>query len=195
MGIGLSQLAVKGETLAEVAAAIGLRETGVDAEPFQAPVVGACLPTGWCLFLMNRCDHKLISDSMAQRLSVRFELVTLSLEEHVMFSAAIGWKEGRKIWSVTHKGEKGARDLKTEGALPLDFEKIRGEFFREQDAVDQSKEIVDCIFDIPAALVSSMTGFRYDESESNVSQYSFKELQPAGSGDSWFSKFVRSFRA
>jgi hypothetical protein len=86
--------------------------------------------------------------------------VSCYLESHVMVSAAAGWENGRRLWSVRHDGEQGIHHLETEGELPLAFTAIRDVLFGKQQA-QGARPRVDYIFDIPIALAASITGFHY----------------------------------
>jgi hypothetical protein len=162
MGYSQSWLAVKGKARASVLEALGLRGTGAREEIAESPIVGAELPNGWFLVVGDRSGHRLMRDPSVQRLSAGCEVVTGDVEEHVMVSVATGWKEGRRVWSVTHDAQRDREHLQTEGELPAVFTSIRDRLRSEQQAAGGRDADVDYIFDVPVELAQTLTGYRHD---------------------------------
>lgn len=162
MGYSQSWLAVRGKPPAVVLETLGLRGTGTREEIAESPIVGAELPTGWYLVVAGRSGHRLMRDQTLQRLSAGCEVVTGDVEEHVMVSVATGWKEGQRVWSVTHDAQRDMEHLQTEGELPAAFTSIRDRFRSEQQTAGGSKADVDYIFDVPVELAKTLTGYRHD---------------------------------
>jgi len=119
-------------------------------------------------------------------LSLGCEVLTCTIEEHVMFSRACGWKHGHLLWSVSHKGEDGPKDIAAEGVLPPGYIPIRDRFISEQEAEGGSEADVDCLFEIPIALVQSLTGFRPDEASPAFEEGGFELLE--SSRKPWFQR-------
>ena len=81
----------------------------------------------------------MMRDTILQRLSAGCEVVTGDVEEHVMVSIAIGWKDGQRVWSVTHDAQRDIEHLQTEGELPAAFTSIRDRLRFEQQAAAQAQ--------------------------------------------------------
>src|SRR5436190_9557596 len=132
MGYSQSWLAVRGKPPAAVLETLGLRGTGAREEIAESSIVGAELPTSWYLVVAGRSGHRLMRDQTLQWLSAGCEVVTGDVEEHVMVSVATGWKDGRRVWSVTHDAQRDMEHLQTEGELPAAFTSIRDRLRSEQ---------------------------------------------------------------
>jgi len=178
MGYSLSWLAVKGKSPAAVCAALGLRTTGQREEFPEGDLCAAELPGGWYLIVSDHTE-RVASDAALQTLSAGGELVTCFVEEHVMASAAAGWQDGRRLWSVTHDAQRGGDHLVAEGDLPPAYAAIRDRLLakqREQDLAkppssrhrqrksgDFSQMRCDYLFSIPVELAQALTGYTHDE--------------------------------
>jgi len=101
-------------------------------------------------------------DQTLQRLSAGCEVVTGDVEEQVMVSVATGWKDGQRVWSVTHDAQRDLEHLQTEGELPAAFTNIRDRLRSEQQKAGGRKADVDYIFDVPVELAQTLTGYRHD---------------------------------
>jgi hypothetical protein len=217
MGYSLSWLAVKGKPAEAVCDELGFRKTGEREQIPESDLSGAELPGGWFLIVSNRTE-KVASDAILQCLSSSgSELVTCFIEEHVMVSVATGWREGRRIWSVTHDAQRAGDDLTVEGDLPPEFVSIRDRLLskqREEDlripvarhgsqrsatSVEQMR--CDYIFDVPVETAQRLTGFRHDRDIPGVTGEPFEMLlgrAPAKSGSQlkgsfwkrWFGGFA-----
>lgn len=162
MGYSQSWLAVRGKPPAAVLEALNLRGTGTREEIAESPIVGAALATGWYLIVAGRSGHQLLGDQTLQGLSAGCEIVTGDVEEHVMVSAATCWKDGHRVWSVTHDAQHDIGHLQTEGELPAVFASIRDRLRIEQQAAGGNKADVDYFFDVPVELARALTGYRHD---------------------------------
>lgn len=158
MGVSISLLFVRGREIAEVLTSIELAMTD---EHRSTPLVKrgafvmAALPSGYDLIWSNTCDERRFSPAILAKLSASAEIVVLSVEEHVMFSQAQVWRDGRQCWSLQHDGDVDATNLKPSGDMPPLFNELR----HDQEglvAADQD------FFDIPVKLAERITGFRYD---------------------------------
>jgi hypothetical protein len=162
MGFSQSWLAVKGKPRAAVLDELQLQSTGNREEIAESPIVGAELPGGWFLIVTDQAAHPFIGKTVLERLSAGCEIVTGYVEEHVMVSAATGWRNGRRIWSVAHDCQRDKQHLEALGELPVMFGGIRDSLYSEQRTVDEHRADVDLIFDVPLALAESLTGYRHD---------------------------------
>jgi hypothetical protein len=162
MGYAQSWLAVKGKPPEAVLETLGLRGTGVREAIAGSPVVGAELPGGWYLVVADGSGHRLMRDPIVQRLSGGCEVITADVEEHVMVSVATGWKDGQRVWSVTHDAQRDMEHLHAEGELPAVFPSIRDRLRAEQQEAGGRRADVDHLFDVPVELAQTLTGYRHD---------------------------------
>jgi hypothetical protein len=176
MGFALHWAALKGGNFDSICSVFNLRKTGRREELYESDIVGVDLPTGWCLVLFNR---QTIEDELVQKLSSFGEVVSCSVEDHVMFSTACGWRNQGPIWSVTHDCEKGRFHLEAEGVVPAALESIQNTLVAKQKAAGGEKADVDYIYDIPAELAKELTGFRHDQDIPGMSGDAFEVLEPA----------------
>lgn len=194
MGFALSWLATKGKSTETVLAELELRPTGDQGIGGESPAVGAITATGWYLIVLDEAEHRLISAAVIARLSRGCEVVTCTVEEHVMFSQATGWRDGREEWRVTHRGEDGPIGLEAQGDLPDRFPAIRDELTARQAAEGGADAGVDYLFDIPVALVQVFTGFKHDEADLDGETLAFEVLESAQSAraakQSWFGRLL-----
>ncbi|MDA9497880.1 hypothetical protein XI05_10460 [Bradyrhizobium sp. CCBAU 11357] len=116
------------------------------------------------------------------KLSASAEIVVLSVEEHVMFSHAQVWRDGRQCWSLQHSGDVDTTNLKSSGDLPPLFDKLRRDQ-EELSALDQD------FFDIPVKLTEHITGFRYDQNYVWETEETYTVLAATASARRPFWKF------
>lgn len=188
MGWSLSWAALKGGDVQRVCSLLGLRQTGKQEGVAESKISGAVIPSGWYVVVFNR---KEIKDHTLEKLSQTGEVISCFVEDHVMFSSAAGWKNGRQVWRVAHNGEEDAvLHLDTSGELPAEFEAIRNEQFakQEQEATSEDDLKVDHVYDIPTELAKKLTGFRHDEDTSGLSGEVFEALEPAKSSGSFLGR-------
>jgi hypothetical protein len=176
MGFALHWAALKGGNLESICSVFKLRPTGRREEIPESDIVGAELPTGWCLVLLNR---QTIKDELLQEFSISGEVVSCFVEDHVMFSYASGWKGGNHVWSVTHDCEKGRFHLEMQGVVPASLEGIRNNLIAQQKEAGGEKADVDYVYDTPAELAKELTGFRHDEDMPGMSGEVFHVLERA----------------
>src|SRR3954470_1680946 len=98
MGNSLSWLAVKGKSPETVLEELELRSTRKPGTVGRSPLLAATSDAGWYLIVANRCEHHIISASVLERLSAGCEAFTCTIEQHVMFSGATGWRDGKPLW-------------------------------------------------------------------------------------------------
>lgn len=179
MGHSLSWLAVKGKPAEVVLAELQLTSTGKPGEVGRSPVIASTSDVGWFLVVANRCKHHIISDAIVERLSTSCDAVTCTVEEHVMFSQATGWHDGRRLWSVLHRGDDDStkKTVSEEGALPSEYFAIRDRFFRQQEVEDSADAEVDFIFEIPVVLAQMAAGYKHDEASPAFEARGFEILE------------------
>src|ERR1051325_12098610 len=103
MGYSLSWLAVRGKSSDAVRDALGFRPTGEREEFPESDLAAAEIPNGWYLIVSNRSERVAADDALQRLTAPGAEAVTCFVEEHVMFSQAAGWKDGRNNSAVVPK--------------------------------------------------------------------------------------------
>ena len=149
--------------MVDLHARLSLRATGVPDEVFESPICGGALEGGWYLVIGNRCDHRVIAPSLLEVISQAHDLVACSVEEHVMFSSAAGWRNGECEWSIVHDASNGIADLQATGEPPSSYETYKTERLAEQEANGGESSDVDYVFEIPLDVARDLTGFKHDE--------------------------------
>ena len=179
MGNSLSWLAAKGKSPETVLGELELRSTRKPGDVGRSPFVAATSDAGWYLIVANRCEHHIISAPVIERLSAGCEVLTCTVEEHVMFSEATGWRDGHRLWSVTHRGEDDTtkKTVSEAGTLPSEYSAIRDRFFRQQEAESAADAEVDFLFEIPVVLVQTFTGYKHDEASPAFEARGFELLE------------------
>ena len=162
MSYALSWVAVRTDSPQAVQDALELRDTGEREDLPESEIAGAVLPGGWYMVVSNRDKLKLESEEVLGRLSRIGEIVMCRVEEHVMYSSAACWRDGRRVWTVCHKGDREMEHLEVKGEPPGSFGAIRDRMRSQQAAEGGDKAEVDYIFEIPVELALSLTGYRHD---------------------------------
>lgn len=154
MGAALSWLAVKGKDRQSLLDELELKATGKKGEFFDYKLCGQTLESGEFLLITDNCDHPFQSTVGLARISAYCEVIACSIEEHVMYSMATAWKEGKELWCIEHRGgDKGRTDLTVTGTPPEGF----------KDAKQENEGQADWYFEMPLALARELTGFKHDE--------------------------------
>jgi hypothetical protein len=179
MGYSLSWAALNGGTLQMICDACNLQATGAREGIAESNIDAAEIPSGWCLVLFNQQET---DDRLLATLSAEGEVVSCFIEDHVMYSSAAGWNRGRQVWKVSHDCEKGRYHLDGAGAPPSELKKIRDRLRQEQDAAGGQKGDVDFIYDVPAEVAKSLTGFRHDQEIAGMVGNVYHILEPVAEG-------------
>jgi hypothetical protein len=194
VGWSLSWAALKGGNAQTVCSLLDLRPTGKREGIAESRVSGTALPTGWYVVVFNRTEVK---DRMLENLSQAGEVISCFVEEHVMFSSAANWKNGKQLWRVFHNGgDEGVEHLQTSGQLPAEFESIRKQQFAKQqeETAADDKLGVDHILDIPLNLARHLTGFQHDAAASGLIGDAFEVLEPIKQAGSFFTRLLGKSR-
>ncbi|HET7457103.1 MAG TPA: hypothetical protein VFJ74_05550 [Gemmatimonadaceae bacterium] len=197
MGAALSWLAVRGKAAAEVLDELHLRPTGVKGLEGESAYVGAASDDGWYLIVAGSAEDRLVGAAVVERLSAGCDVLTCTVEEHVMFSQATGWRDGRRLWIVTHRGEDGPAGIEEEGTLPPEYPAIRDRLVAQQHADGGSEADVDHLFDIPVALVQTFVGYKHDEVSPAFESRGFEVLEsahPEPAKRSWLGRLMSRVR-
>lgn len=181
-----SWLAVKGKLPEAIHSELHLtatRYSGDDKLKFK--IVGASSDAGWYLIVARDREHRLISEPVVKSLSVRCEVLTCTMDEQNNFSAATGWQDGRRVWSISYNGEEGPADIVADGDLPISFSTIRQRYTAEAQAEDAGDALVDPMFEIAIEVVHSVIGYRPgDSSPQFVGRFKLLE----STDESWFQR-------
>ncbi|HEY1811669.1 MAG TPA: hypothetical protein VGG74_04890 [Kofleriaceae bacterium] len=162
MGAALCWVAVRGKTRDTVLDELALTGTGDIEDIPESPLVGARLADGWYLVVSNE-DLRFEGQDLLARLSSNCEAVTCFVDEHVMFSAAYGWRAGEQQWSIVHDSARSIEHLAAGGELPAEFAAIRDRLAAEQQRAGGQDAEVDFIFAVPVEVAKALTGFSHDE--------------------------------
>ncbi|HWA63840.1 MAG TPA: hypothetical protein VG939_20865 [Caulobacteraceae bacterium] len=157
MGQKRSWIAVEGRPVGEMLERLGLVETG---EFDFGGDMGPCAAEldGWAVVVANG-DFDYATAARLQALSAAGEAVCGRTWDTVMVSAAEGWREGRRVWSVTHNLDKDVRNLAVEGEAPSALAEIAERQGRLQDEAEAAGDEVDHLFEVPTGLSGAVCGF------------------------------------
>lgn len=172
MGYSISWLAVRAMDRQQLLAELSLETTGEREAIAEADLVMAELPGDWHITLSNR-DERFVSPALLGPLSRGREVIACFVEEHVMYSEARGWSDGKPVWAVIHDGSAGLDHLETEGAMPASFAGIRERLSLQRAAAEAT---ADYLFDVPVELAKMLTGFRHDEDITGAEAEPFEVL-------------------
>lgn len=158
-----SWLAVLGKPAAAICADLALK-TGMAATRRNSfALMGAASDAGWYLIIAEGRDHRLIQEPILATLSAGCEVLTCTVQESFLSSAATGWRNGHKRWSVTYEGEDAPGEVVAEGDLPVTFALIRQNLTAKSQAEDAGDLPLDPLFEIPIEAVRNAIGYRPDE--------------------------------
>lgn len=178
MGYNLSWVAVKGGDSDTVHRTLNVSPAGGREEFQESPIVGAALPSGWYLVIVDGSDDCDVHDQeILAILSSGGEAISCAVLEGTMFSMASHWRAGVQTWSVMHNASQGVYSLDIEGELPPEFSAIHDNAKSAQDADGGKTADVDHLFDVPIELAKSITGFRYDEDIGGAGEFPFVVLE------------------
>jgi hypothetical protein len=82
------------------------------------------------------------------------------VEEHVMVSRLLGYRDGDQAWAVTHDPEVEEYGVTVLGTPPSEFAEIHAELAARQ-AADEGGQ-VDYVFDVPVRLGEQLCGYAHD---------------------------------
>ena len=156
-------LAVRGKAAEAVCRDLELRAGMSVSKPRGFALVGAASDAGWYLIVAARWDHRFIQEPVLTKLSAGCEVLTCTVDEGNLSSRAAGWRDGRRVWSVSYEGEDVPGEVLAQGDLPLPFELINRDFTAKSKAPDAGDLLLDPLFEIPIELVHNAVGYRPDE--------------------------------
>lgn len=187
MGFAISWVAFKNKTVEQVAETLSLLQSGrLEQEP-ESLFSGLRLNTGWYVVFINEFAHRFVSQRSLQRVSEHSEVVAANVEEHVMFSSAEGWNNGKQVWKVSHEGESDPHNLEEHGEHPQQYVPIKQRLLAEQQREDKGEHQVDFVFDIPLELAEAVVGFKHDK----IVEERFEILTPVPSRSGLLARLFR----
>lgn len=175
MGFHVGWISVNGKTPNEVQAGLGLIETGAREFVPESELTGTQLPSGWYMVFVNDLTARELEDDVLATLSQGADVMSFVVEETSMVSLAKGFSDGHHAWEVVHNSSKGLDHLETQGRLPACFPVVKDHLLGESKAAGQHH--ADYLFDVPAALSKSITGYRHDEDIEGVDGDAFSVLE------------------
>lgn len=111
MGASLSWIAIRRKTDSEILAALGLEKTGARSMFAEPPHSYIAFPDDWHIVLSHEESFFTERTPLLMELSAGNELISFSLEEHVMFSVVSGWRSGTKIFEIQVSGAEQGTEL------------------------------------------------------------------------------------
>lgn len=169
MGFSISWVAFKSLSKADVLTRTGFRTTGVnspdipaDRSPDASVLFAFCaFPTEWSTIFS--ADYRYAAAEGLGHLSDRATVLGVQAEEHMMFSAAAVFTNGREVWRLAHGPDRGRFDLRVSGTPPREYAPIRDKLVALQKQEGGRPFGTDHVYDIPVELAQAMTGYRHDE--------------------------------
>lgn len=180
MGHALSWIATRGLDKDLLHSRLQLSATGTPALKRDLRAQSREQPDGWRLVILGCAEHPFLKDSHLAALSQGCTALACNVEEHVMFSSAEQWTDGRCLWRLRHQGDIGLHNLEVLGDPPDSFRKIESDC-RKRQATDTEQPPVDFTFEIPLLVAKSIVMFKHDESDWE----GFESLQWQGSRPWW----------
>jgi hypothetical protein len=170
MGYSLCFLGVHGKVSHLILEELNLRRTGEREEIPESQLTGVELPSG-CYVIILHEGTELLHDAVLSQMSLECDCVGCFVDEQAMFSSAVGWKNGRKVWLASHDAKKGRDHLQLRGEFPSLFGPIleRGKALQKPDGPDH-------YFKIPVELARELTGFSYDEDIKGLGKDAYEVL-------------------
>ncbi len=156
-------LVVRGKTADQICDDLELRAGMAVTRPRRFPIEGAMSDGGWYLVVADGWDHRLIQEPILSKLSAGCDVLTCTVEERNLSSASSGWRDGRRLWSVTYEGEEHPGDVVATGDLPITFTSLHHEFITKSQAEGAGDLLLDPLFEVPIEMVQREVGYRPDQ--------------------------------
>jgi hypothetical protein len=173
MGYCLSWLAVKDMPAEKIFKTLGLKKSEGNNRCPEIDFSYIDMHNGWHIVIVNGDDVMTAKTSWLKELSYQAEVISAFAEEHVMYSAASAWRDGKRIWFIEHNLERGDEDLQTEGTLPECFEEVHQELLNERK---NDPHPCDYIFDVPIIVGMKITGYIHDRTIPGLDEEVYWEL-------------------
>jgi hypothetical protein len=193
MGYSQTSLAVREMPPDEILEILALRRTGTHEEFPESAWTAVNLPSGSFLVVASHAADFSTVDDLLSKLSLAGELVTCMVEEHVMASEAVCWRNGQLVWRVLHDSSNTKTPLIVEGEPPPGFAAIRDQYLAEQVKGDVEGQKTDYIFEIPVQLAFAFSGYRYGQDTPGLAVDAFEVLESIAQPPAKKSFFRRLF--
>jgi hypothetical protein len=106
MGYSLTWLAVRGISFTAAAERLGLAPTGEVGDYAERDVSARPVSEDWSLVVARGSDHRIAAARQLAALSADCQVITCSIEEHVMYSSCELWLRGQRRWRVVHDAQE-----------------------------------------------------------------------------------------
>jgi hypothetical protein len=182
VGFSLSWLAVKRIPESTLLSGISATRTGKSAEIPEHKLSYLDRGNEWRWIFADHLDIIHERSGWLSGLSRGTELISVFVEEHVMYSAATCWKDGKQIWFIEHDNDRGGlEDIRASGDLPSCYQRIFN------DLQQKLKEDPECdfMFDVPTEVAKELTGYKHDDMGEPGD--TFWELESTEKAKSWLS--------
>lgn len=162
MGFNISWLAFMDMQADDVCEAIRAERTGQYDEPFSHDLMGAEMPNGAYLVLVNgRGQHDGLAQIYPEKTSLENEIVSCVRSDTAGITILNSHAKGRQRWSIMRMPDE-LDDLWIEGEVPEAFAAIRARREAEQAEADDAGEPVDYLGEAPIDLGQDLTGFHHE---------------------------------
>jgi hypothetical protein len=161
MGTKFSWLSTTSLSPAQVLAALNLEDTGSAVGLGECEIAGAVLPQGGYVVVANTFWHDVIHPAKLAVLSAQATVFGCAENDSVNTSTSFAWRDGERIWQLTHVLDEGTEHLDIEGDAPDGAESLRNQAIHRMQV-----EGYDAVYSVPAAVVWARTHFRYGEDRS-----------------------------
>lgn len=160
MGFHISWVAVHRKSPEQVCSELNLQDTDEQSPYPETDVDALKLDSGWYLLHFNDPLPPELELAILGPLSMGAEVVKCVVEEASMVSMASYLSNGKEKWSIVHDSEQGLTHLDVSGELPDCYEEIKNRLLAQLNA---DEDPCDYLFDVPAEVCKSITGFRHDD--------------------------------
>jgi len=115
--------------------------------------------------------------------------VACGVEDHVMFSEARGYIDGKEAWRVTRDAE-ASDEIEISGDVPPTYGGLLAAAIAGRD--EDENEGVDLLWEVPPDLAQSICGFRHDVIQTDGSTFvELRRARRAAGGGFWRRLFGR----
>jgi len=152
MGFNVDLMAVRGLAVTDLHARLQLEPTGSSESEPESPLVGATLPSGWHLLYFN--DRSPPTEAELAALSASAEVMFLDVCEMATVCTAKCWRNGKRMWRISHDSQHGIDHLEADGDLPECFPSVADRLRKCQTPNGD----IDYIFNVPADVFAEITG-------------------------------------
>ena len=174
MGFHISWIAVRGKTPAQVCSALNIEKTDEQSAFPESNVDPIKLDSEWYLVHFNDPLPPELELTVLGPLSIDAEIIKCVIEEASMVTMASCISNGTEKWTILHDSEQGLTHLEVSGDVPDCYEDIKTRLLAELDA---DEDPCDYLFDVPAEVCKTITGFRHDDVRENEDSNPFAVME------------------